>query len=357
MPELPELEALRLQLGPRLEGRLVTAVDVNPRSGHLLRYPPETFAHELPFRRFTRTWRRGKHLAFDLELAAGGDLRHLVINPMLGGRFDLAGEDERAPATRVFSLRLDGGDELRYLDFRDMGRIYWTADPAGDVPAWRELGPEADALADEGLEAFRRRLRRYRDELKDLLRNQAFCAGVGNAYSDEILFEARLLPLRRRASLKPDEEVPLFEAIPTLLQGAVDALLAHRDLQGASLLQQRSYVLGPVGSHVHECPSGLDRLPVVKPLVPRAGRGEEAAGCAAGRGAGGESYQRRQPGPGGDDRADPWRHRHGGDAEKAASDGADDRATAHADNRRLPKIGLFGFPGSHEPNIGRGKAR
>jgi len=54
------------KLGPRLEGRLVTAVDVNPKSGHLLRYPPETFANELPYRRFTRTWRRGKHLVFDL---------------------------------------------------------------------------------------------------------------------------------------------------------------------------------------------------------------------------------------------------------------------------------------------------
>ena len=69
MPELPELEALRLQLGPRLEGRLVTAVDVNPKSGHLLRYPPDTFAHELPFRRFTRTWRRGRRSASETALA------------------------------------------------------------------------------------------------------------------------------------------------------------------------------------------------------------------------------------------------------------------------------------------------
>src|SRR5207248_62178 len=144
MPELPELEALRVQLGPRLEGRLVTAVDVSPRSGHLLRYPHESFAHELPFRRFTGTWRRGKHLGFDLELAAGGDPRQLVVNPMLGGRFQLAGSDSRSPATQVFALRLDHGVELRYLDFRDMGRIYWTADPAREVPAWRELGPEAD---------------------------------------------------------------------------------------------------------------------------------------------------------------------------------------------------------------------
>jgi formamidopyrimidine-DNA glycosylase len=229
MPELPELEALRLQLGPRLQDRLVTAVEISPKSGHLLRYPPESFAHELPYRRFTGMWRRGKHLVFDLELAAGGDERHLVVNPMLGGRFHLASEDVRTPATQVFALRLDGGDELRYLDFRDMGRIYWTADIAKDVPAWPELGPEADAVADEGLDGFRRRLRRYRDELKDLLRNQAFLAGVGNAYSDEILWEARLLPLRRRASLKPDDEIALYEAIPTVLRRSIEAILANPD--------------------------------------------------------------------------------------------------------------------------------
>src|SRR2546423_15040099 len=129
MPELPELEALRLQLGPRLEGRIVTAVDVNPKSGHLLRYPHESFAHELPFRKFSGVWRRGKHLVFDLEMAGGGGLRHLVVNPMLGGRFQLASRDSRSPATMVFALRLDPGEELRHPDFRDMGRIYWTADP------------------------------------------------------------------------------------------------------------------------------------------------------------------------------------------------------------------------------------
>lgn len=240
MPELPELEALRIQLGPRLEGRLITAVNVNPKSGHLLRYPPDSFAHELPFRKFTRTWRRGKHLIFDLELAAGGDLRHLVINPMLGGRFQLAGEDMRPPATQVFALRLERGDELRYLDFRDMGRIYWTDDPAGEVPAWRELGPEADAVADEGLDSFRRRLRRYRDELKDLLRNQAFLAGIGNAYSDEVLWEARLLPLRRRATLKPEEEEALFEAIPAVLSRSIEAILANPDYDESK--QNRSFM-------------------------------------------------------------------------------------------------------------------
>ena len=260
MPELPELEALRLQLGPRLEGRLVTAVDVNPKSGHLLRYPPDSFAEEVPYRRFTRTWRRGKHLVFDLELARGGELRHLVINPMLGGRFQLASPDTKDPATRVFSLRLDGGDELRYLDFRDMGRIYWTADPAADVLAWQEMGPEADTVAGEGLDAFRKRLRRYRDELKDLLRNQAFLAGIGNAYSDEILWEAKLLPLRRRASLKPDDEEALFTAIPEVLRRSIEAILANPDYDESK--QNRSFmnVHGRGGKDCPRCGHRVSQL-------------------------------------------------------------------------------------------------
>ena len=228
MPELPELEALRRVLGPQLEGALVTACEVVPKKAHLLRYPVQEFEKEVPYRRFNRVWRRGKHLVFDLELARGGDLRHLVINPMLGGRFALASDGDPLPATAIFTLRLEGGREFRYLDFRDMGRIYWTADPAADVLAWSGMGPEADGIAEElGLDGFRRRIRRFRDELKDLLRNQEFLAGVGNAYSDEILFEARLLPLRRRASLSPADEEALYAAIPGVLNSAVESILAN----------------------------------------------------------------------------------------------------------------------------------
>lgn len=220
MPELPELEALRIRLSPDLEGRMVTACEVNPKKAHLLRYPVDEFGKEVPARRIETVWRRGKHLVFDF-----GE-RKLVINPMLGGRFQVAEAESKVPATQVFALRLEGKQELRYTDFRDMGRIYWTADPGSEVPAWPEMGPEADAVGELGLDEFRRQLRRYRDEVKDLLRNQAFLAGIGNAYSDEICWEARLLPLRRRATLRPDDEQALFEAIPAVLNAAVAAILA-----------------------------------------------------------------------------------------------------------------------------------
>lgn len=260
MPEQPELEALRRQLGPRLQGRLVTAVEVNPKKAHLLRYPPESFAHELPYRRMTSLWRRGKHLIFDLELMRGDDGRHLVINPMLGGRFQLAAEDRKPPATHVFSLRLDGAEELRYLDFRDMGRIYWTADPQQDVPAWAGQGPEADAVGHEGLEAFRRRLRRYRDELKDLLRNQAFLAGIGNAYSDEILFEARLLPLRRRATLTPADEQVLHAAIPLVLERSVETILANPHYDESKQDRKFFNVHGKGGQNCPRCGHRISQL-------------------------------------------------------------------------------------------------
>ncbi|TAN32044.1 hypothetical protein EPN29_09960 [bacterium] len=240
MPELPELEAVRVRLGPRLEGKLITAASVNPKKAHMLRYPVENFARELPARRIASLTRRGKHLVFATELGGGGSPRCLVINPMLGGRFQMADGEAPVPATEVFTIRIEGRRELRYLDFRDMGRIYWVSDLEREVPGWALLGPEADSLPDMGIDVFRKRLRRFRDELKDLLRNQEFLAGVGNAYSDEILFEARLLPLRRRASLKPADEEALFAAIPAVLRRAVEAILANPAYEESK--QDRSFL-------------------------------------------------------------------------------------------------------------------
>ena len=108
MPELPELEALRIRLAPRLEGKLITAATVNPKKAHMLRYPVDNFANELPARRVLSLIRRGKHLVFGTELGAGGSERWLVINPMLGGRFQMADGSTPVPATEVFTIRIEG---------------------------------------------------------------------------------------------------------------------------------------------------------------------------------------------------------------------------------------------------------
>src|SRR5467141_1129792 len=260
MPELPELEALRIRLAPRLEGKLITAATVNPKKAHMLRYPVENFANELPARRIVSLSRHGKHLVFATELGGGGSERWLVINPMLGGRFQMVDGGTPVPATEVFTIRVEGRQELRYLDFRDMGRIYWVGDLDREVPGWAELGPEADSVPAMGIDAFRKRLRRFRDELKDLLRNQEFCAGIGNAYSDEILFEARLMPLRRRASVTPEEEEVFFEALPSVLRRATEAILANPDYDESK--QDRTFmkVHGKGGKDCSRCGHRISQL-------------------------------------------------------------------------------------------------
>src|SRR2546426_2503239 len=112
MPELPELEALRIRIGPRVEGKLITAASVNPKKAHMLRYPVEEFARELPARRITSLTRRGKHLVFATELGGGGSPRWLVINPMLGGRVPLPRGGGPVPATPVFPVRGEGQQEM-----------------------------------------------------------------------------------------------------------------------------------------------------------------------------------------------------------------------------------------------------
>ena len=219
MPELPELEVLREYLGPRLEGRKIAQVWTSPKLSFLLRTPPDEYARQLVGGTFERVWRRGKFLIFDISG------QHLVINPMLGGRLQWTTASEKVAAATVFRITLEGGDELRFLDTVKMGRVYWVVPGAWPtIPGWAELGPDALTV---GFSEFSQRIRRHPGELKNLLRNQAFVAGIGNAYSDEILHEASLLPLRKRTTLKPDELARLYAATRKVLSSAIDSIKAQ----------------------------------------------------------------------------------------------------------------------------------
>ena len=111
-----------------------------------------------------------------------------------------------------------------------MGKVYLL--PAGVERAVPGLGPGEmgpDAL-DPALtvEVWRERIRRHPGELKNLLRNQAFVAGIGNAYSDEILHAARLQPFRKRSSLAPEEIDELYAAMRVDARGVGAAAAGAR---------------------------------------------------------------------------------------------------------------------------------
>ncbi len=215
MPELPELELLGETLTRYLGGKTITEVVLNPARAFVIRHPPQDFAENLRGRVVKDVHRRGKFLLFGFA----DSTEHLVINPMLSGRFACCSRAAPKLAATCFTLRLAGGDEMRFLDATMMARVYLTDDPDAEVPTLAELGPEAlDPRLD--FAAFSARLRKHRGEIKNVLRNQAFVAGIGNAYADEILWEARLRPLRRTSTLDDGERAALYAAMRSVLSDA-----------------------------------------------------------------------------------------------------------------------------------------
>ena len=240
MPELPDLTVVADALHAALAGREITSAEA-PGPLAVRGTPAELAA--LVGQPVTAIRRRGKFLLIDLERD------QVACNPMLTGRFQLAAPgDKLPPKTAVilgFGPRRTGPRdaapwtkgspwlpadasraEVRYRDPTQMGKIYLR--PAGvDRPIPGLGGPEQGPDADDPgltLEVWRDRIRRHPGELKNLLRNQAFVAGIGNAYSDEILHAAALLPFRKRSSLAAEEVDALYSATRTTLAEAISVL-------------------------------------------------------------------------------------------------------------------------------------
>jgi formamidopyrimidine-DNA glycosylase len=146
----------------------------------------------------------------------------LVINPMLAGRIRYGEPLGRHRKRDALVLHLADGWELRYHDAKDMGKVYLAAD-LEQIPTFATLGPEAND-PDLSLDLFRERLHRFRGEIKGVLTNQTFVAGIGNAYADEICWRAGIYPFRRRPSLGAEETAQLYEAMRSVLSEAIDIL-------------------------------------------------------------------------------------------------------------------------------------
>ena len=240
MPELPDLAVVSDALHAALGGRSIVRAEA-PAPLAVRGTPAELAA--LVGQRLREVHRRGKFILFEL----GRD--RIAINAMLTGRFQLAAPADKKPANTAVILgfgpreRLprdaarwtsgaawlppnDAVAEVRYRDPSQMGKVYLL--PAGVSRPVAGLedgdqGPDADS-PELTLDIWRERIRRHPGELKSLLRNQAFVAGIGNAYSDEILHTARLSPFRKRASLAPEEVDALYAATRSTLANAIEVL-------------------------------------------------------------------------------------------------------------------------------------
>ncbi|MFB6725153.1 Fpg/Nei family DNA glycosylase [Kribbella sp. NPDC056345] len=228
MPELPEVESLAVFLRERAVGRAFVRADITAISA-LKTYDPPVSA--LVGLLIDDVQRHGKFLDFSAQGV------HLIIHLARAGW--LRWRDEQSttlvrPGKGPIALRTafdDGsGFDLTEAGTQKKLAVYVVRDPA-EVPGIARLGPEPFSLSIEEFGAILKKAGRV--QLKGVLRNQSVIAGIGNAYSDEILHVAKMSPFKPASNLTDDELQTLYDAMRSTLQDAVDrsAGLAVQDLK------------------------------------------------------------------------------------------------------------------------------
>jgi len=216
MPELPDLVYIQKKLAATLPQNCITKVSI--KEPVVLRIlVPDKFDEALKGARFERVIRHGPFLNFRFhnELA-------LVVHPMLAGRFKYAEADKKLGRGLCFTFELNNGARLHYLDDRKMGKVYLIhADETGAIPRYRQQG--VDILSGEfTLERFQSLIKGQRKQVRVFLMDQTLLSAIGNAYADEILFDARLHPKTLCHQLSPEEWRRLYESIDRVINWGIE---------------------------------------------------------------------------------------------------------------------------------------
>jgi formamidopyrimidine-DNA glycosylase len=247
VPELPEVQALVDFVAERAVGQVVARVDVAAISVLKTFDPPVTAVQGLEI---TGAARFGKFL--DLDVSGVHLVTHLSRAGWLHWRDQLPAVPPR-PGKSPLALRVHlasgAGFDLTEQGTQKRLAVYVVRDPH-DVPGIARLGP--DPLADEfTLEGFQAVIQGDRSQIKGLLRDQSKIAGIGNAYSDEILHAARLSPFKSAAKLSSEELETLYRALRDVL---LDAVARAHGLSAADLKAEKKLGMRVHGRAGQACP-------------------------------------------------------------------------------------------------------
>jgi formamidopyrimidine-DNA glycosylase len=261
VPELPEVETVRVRLAPALEGRRFERVEiVDPR---LTRpFDRVEIARELEGERVAKVDRRGKYLIVRFESGRALLIHLRMTGAVLTGAAASA-EDE---LHRRAVVRLDDGTDVAYRDVRRFGT--WLLLEPSDVDGYIDARVGSEPLA----ESYRARdlaakLAGRRAPVKAAILDQHTVAGVGNIYADEALWRARIHPLTPAASLDLDEVKALHRAIRTALRAGIarqgSTLRDYRLPDGGSGGMQHEFkVYGRGGEPCERCGTPIDKIRV-----------------------------------------------------------------------------------------------
>jgi formamidopyrimidine-DNA glycosylase len=260
VPELPEVETVRRQLVPVLEGRRFEQVEI--LDGRLTRpLDPIVVAAELIGERIERLERRGKYLIVRFESG-----RSLLIHlRMTGSLRHGPAEGAADPYVRAV-VRLDDGSDVLYRDVRRFGT--WLLLEPGELEPYLDARVGGEPLAGDFTPAvLAAALGRRKAPLKAALLDQRTVAGVGNIYADEALWRAELHPLREAGSLSGPETTRLRDAVVAALAAGIErqgaTLRDYRQPNGAEGTMQHEFkVYGRAGEPCERCGTPIEKIRV-----------------------------------------------------------------------------------------------
>jgi formamidopyrimidine-DNA glycosylase len=261
VPELPEVEVVRKDLERDVVGKKIKDVDVRlPRIIRRHKTKKE-FTAPLVGRKITKVDRRGKYVLLSLD---SGDV--LVMHLGMSGRVERSTGRKALEKHTHAVIRFQVGGELRFIDMRQFGELFVTT---GDqISGVKELQHIAiDPLEDSFTwQHFSESLNSRRTKLKALLMDQKFISGLGNIYSDEILWAAGLRHDRPSDSLSAQEVRRLYRAMQEVLQegvrfrGVTLEDETYKDLYGKTgEMQDHLKVYGREGQPCRRCRTPIER--------------------------------------------------------------------------------------------------
>ncbi len=233
LPELPELQIIAERLTSELSGFSIKKTKVH---NHIVVHgrPVAEFESKSIGETFETVVADGKFLILSMTNY------DIVLNLMLTGRLRTIPRYKRPSSHDMVSFQIED-QSLWYSDAKKMGRIYLV--DKGDysqVAGFSDRGPSA--LDPElTLDIFKKRLKRHNGQIKNVLRNQRFIKGIGNAYADEILVYAGILPFRRRNTLDDNEIEKLFDSMKKVLTRIRD-IISKRSLDEIAI-EKRDFLM------------------------------------------------------------------------------------------------------------------
>lgn len=250
MPELPEVETVRRVLEPQVKGRKITGITIaQPK---IIAHPgADAFAAAVAGSTIVSMGRRGKYLAVVLD-----DGGKIVLHLRMTGHLLVTPDDFPEQKHTYLVLQLEGDEQVRYIDPRRFGRFWYVGPDEDDVfTGMDKLGPEPldDSLTGEYL---KRKLGKRTKAIKEMLHDQTIVAGIGNIYSDEILFAARIRPDTRCSALSTRTWNRLAEEIRNTIGWgiAVNEMTAEEYLEGKGEVFHNMPLIKVYGHEGAPCP-------------------------------------------------------------------------------------------------------